>query len=116
MEKTLGVKLSETLFNQVKLYATEHDLSMSQVVRHALKKILPSTTELNHTEPVAPAPKPAITAPDDGAVDADGYTKAQRKALYAEMDAREEARQALALPPHRELVQRQSTIDAWVND
>ena len=102
MEKTLGVKLSETLFNQVKLYATEHDLSMSQVVRHALKKILPSTTELNHTEPVAPAPKPAITAPDDGAVDADGYTKAQRKAL--------------ALPPHRELVQRQSTIDAWVND
>lgn len=102
MEKTLGVKLSETLFNQVKLYATEHDLSMSQVVRHALKKILPSTTELNRTEPVAPAPKPATTAPDDDAVGDHGYTRAELRAL--------------TLPPHRELVQRQSTIDAWAND
>jgi hypothetical protein len=102
MEKTLGVKLSETLFNQVKLYATEHDLSMSQVVRHALKKILPSTTELNRTEPIAPAPKSATTVPDDDVVGDHGYTKAELKAL--------------ALPPHRELVQRQSTLDAWAND
>ena len=103
MEKTLGVKLSETLFNQVKLYATEHDLSMSQVVRHALKKILPSTTELNRTKPVAPAPKPATTAPDDDDVVGDhGYTRAELKAL--------------TLPPHKGLVQRQSTLDAWAND
>jgi hypothetical protein len=92
MEKTLGIKLSETMFNQVKLYATEHDLSMSQVVRHALKKILPSTTELNHTEPVAPAPVASAPVPDDDVVGADGYTKAERKAMYAELEAKEKAR------------------------
>lgn len=95
MEKTLGIKLSETLFNQVKLYATEHDLSMSQVVRHALKKILPSTTELNHAEPVvAPAPVAVAPVPDDDVVGPDGYTKAERKALYAAAEAKERARRA----------------------
>lgn len=91
MEKTLGIKLSETLFNQVKLYATEHDLSMSQVVRHALKKILPSTTELNHAEPVV-VPAPVVVA--DDIVGADGYTKAERKAMYAAAEAKERARRA----------------------
>lgn len=93
MEKTLGVKLSETLFNQVKLYATEHDLSMSQVVRHALKKILPSTTELNHAAPVISAPVAPASAPEDDIVGPDGYTKAERKAMYAELEAKERARQ-----------------------
>jgi hypothetical protein len=92
MEKLLGVKLSETLYNQVKLYATEHDLSMSQVVRHALKKILPSTTELNHAEPVAPVSVAVAPVPDDDIVGADGYTKAERKAMYAELEAKEQAR------------------------
>lgn len=92
MEKTLGIKLSETMFNQVKLYATEHDLSMAQVVRHALKKILPSTTELNHAEPVAPVPVAVV--PDDDIVGADGYTKAERKAVYAAAEAKERARRA----------------------
>ena len=92
MEKILGVKLSETLFNQVKLYATENDLSMSQVVRHALKKVLPSLTELNAPEPVAPAPVASAPVPDDDVVGADGYTKAERKAIYAELEAKEQAR------------------------
>ena len=48
MDKTLGVKLSTTQYNQVKRYATEHDLTMSQTVRRALKELIP--------EPVAPAP------------------------------------------------------------
>ena len=113
MKPRITFELSQSLLEQIQRYAEENDMKIAAICRKATKEF---TAAFRVVEPVAPAPKPATTAPDDDAVGADGYTKAQRKALYAEMNAREEARQALALPPHRELVQRQSTIDAWTDD
>jgi hypothetical protein len=56
MDKTFTVKLDKTLYDWIHTYAIQNDLSVSQVVRHALRA---------HTKFVAPdlAPTKPVESP-----------------------------------------------------
>ena len=109
MKPRITFELSQSLLEQIQRYAEENDIKIAAICRKATKEftaafrvVEPIAPKPATTAPVAHVPKPATTAPDDDAVGDHGYTRAELKAL--------------TLPPHRELVQRQSTLDAWAND
>jgi hypothetical protein len=54
MQKSLTVKLDNTLYDWVHTYAVQNDLSVSQVVRHALRA---------HTKPPEAAERPRELSP-----------------------------------------------------
>lgn len=92
MKPRITFELNQSLLEQIQRYAEENEIPISAVMRKAAKKF---TEEFKVADPVAPtpvAPVPVAVASGDDIVGADGYTKAERKAIYAAAEAKERAR------------------------
>lgn len=93
MKPRITFELNQSLLEQIQRYSEEHEIPISAVMRQAAKKFTESSKLAEPVvAPVAVAPVAVAPVPDDGVVGPDGYTKAERKALYAEAEAKEKAR------------------------
>ena len=95
MKPRITFELNQSLLEQIHRYSEEHEIPVSAIMRKAAKEFTASC-KLPEPAPVAPAPVAAAPVSDEDVVGPDGYTKAERKALYAALEAKENARRIAA--------------------
>ena len=91
MKPRITFELNQSLLEQIHRYSAEHEIPVSAVMRQAAKKFTESC-KLPEPVVVTPAPVAPVPVSDDDIVGPDGYTKAERTAMFAKMEAEENAR------------------------